>query len=117
MARLRSTIRAAFGFDSTKTAEAAPRLIASMPSPPAPAKRSNTRAPITFSPRLEKIAAFTRSIVGRTPLRGTFNCKPPAVPAITLTAWAGPTVWVTPHLSYFCFYRDRYVHRCHHEYL
>ena len=38
------------------------------------------------SPRLEKIAAFTRSIVGRTPRFGTARRIPPALPAITLMA-------------------------------
>ena len=46
----------------------------------------STRDPITISPRLEKIAAFTRSIVGRTPLFGETSRTPPARPAITLMA-------------------------------
>src|SRR5713226_65481 len=69
---------------STNTADDAPRLSASIPRPPLPAKRSRTRAPIIASPKLEKIAAFTRSIVGRTPLFGTARRTPPALPAITL---------------------------------
>ena len=40
----------------------------------------------TASPRLEKIAALTRSIVGRTPRFGTARRTPPALPAITLMA-------------------------------
>src|SRR5262249_8425624 len=43
-------------------------------------------ARMTASPKLEKIAAFTRSIVGRTPLFGTARRIPPALPAITLMA-------------------------------
>src|SRR6185437_7462653 len=65
---------------------AAPRLSASIPSAPLPANRSSTRAPIIASPRLEKIAALTRSIVGRTPCFGTARRSPPALPAITLMA-------------------------------
>ncbi len=87
-ARLRSMAPTAAEFSSTKSAEAAPRLSASMPSAPVPAKRSRTFAPMISSPRLEKIAAFTRSMVGRTsPLFGTSSRMPPAAPAITLMAW------------------------------
>src|SRR5216684_170773 len=71
---------------STKSTDAAPRLSASMPSAPLPAKRSRICAPMMTSPKLEKIAAFTRSIVGRTPALGPASRTPPARPAITLMA-------------------------------
>src|SRR6266496_1913476 len=77
---------------SKKRTERAPRLSASIPSAPLPAKRSRIRAPIIASPKLEKIAALTRSIVGRTPLLGTDRRTPPALPAITLMA-TGPALW------------------------
>ena len=85
-ARLRSIVRTAWRFFSTNIAEAAPRLSASSPSAPVPAKRSSTRAPMTRSPRLEKIAALTRSIVGRISFFGTSSRMPPALPAMTLMA-------------------------------
>ena len=69
---------------STKRTEDAPRLSASIPSAPLPAKRSRTLAPMIVSPRLEKMAALTRSIVGRTPRFETAKRTPPALPAITL---------------------------------
>ena len=85
-ARFRSIAAIAAEFSSTNNAEAAPRLSASIPNAPVPAKRSRTRAPIISSPRLEKIAALTRSIVGRTSVLGTSSRMPPAAPAITLMA-------------------------------
>src|SRR5206468_11672409 len=86
LARLLSMICADCRSSSTKTTEDAPRLSASIPSAPLPAKRSRTRALTTASPKLEKIAALTRSIVGRTPRLGTARRIPPALPAITLMA-------------------------------
>jgi hypothetical protein len=67
---------AAAAFSSTNTAEAAPRLSA----------RSRARAPgkeIEHARRSRarrdlKMAAFTRSIVGRTSVSGTANRMPPA---------------------------------------
>src|SRR5207244_11617244 len=68
----------------TKRPEEAPRLSASIPRAPLPAKRSRIFAPMTWSARLEKMAALTRSIVGRTPRFGTSSLVPPAEPAMTL---------------------------------
>ena len=74
---------------STRSAEAAPRLSASMPKLPQPENRSSTRASGTRSPRLEKIAPFTRSMEGRKSVRGIWSGMPPATPAITLTRAPG----------------------------
>lgn len=52
---------------STNTAQAAPRLSASSPRAPVPAKRSRTRLSGTRGPRMLKRASRTRSAVGRTP--------------------------------------------------
>ena len=54
-----------------------PGSSASMPSPPVPAKRSSTLgADDLFAQAQKKIAAFTRSIVGRKSVRGVMqgNC-------------------------------------------
>lgn len=55
-----------------------------MPNDPHPANKSKTREPGTASPKLEKTASLTRSIVGRNPLRGTSKVMPLAVPVMTL---------------------------------
>ena len=59
--------RRAAGASSTKTTDAAPREIASMPMAPLPANRSTTAIPSrsTRLPRMSKIASRTRSDVGR----------------------------------------------------
>ena len=49
---------------------------------------------MTCSERLEKIAAFTRSMVGRTPLRGACRGIPPADPAMTLMARPALSVFI-----------------------
>src|SRR5436305_6436274 len=86
LARFASMISADCRSSSTNTTDDAPRLSASIPKAPLPAKRSRMRALITASPKLEKMAALTRSIVGRTPRLGTARRIPPALPAITLMA-------------------------------
>ena len=55
----------AFGEWSMKSAQAAPRLRASIPRLPVPAKRSRTFSPGRSWPRRSKIASRTRSDVGR----------------------------------------------------
>jgi len=50
---------------SMKTTRLAPRLRASIPSAPVPAKRSKTCCPWIRSCRMSKMASFTRSEVGR----------------------------------------------------
>src|SRR5262245_45978400 len=68
---------------STNTAAAAPRDSASMPSPPAPAKRSSTLVP-SSSPSSPNSDSRTRSEVGRVtvPL-GAVKRRPPRRPAMT----------------------------------
>ena len=66
-------------FRSTKIARAAPRLRASSPRAPVPAKRSTTSRPSTDSPRMLKIDSRTRSLVGRVAVRsGRRTCAPDA---------------------------------------
>ena len=62
---------------STKKALFAPRLRASIPKFPVPAKRSRTTFSCTSSPRMLKIDSFTRSEVGRMDgRRGVNNLLP-----------------------------------------
>src|SRR5581483_9644011 len=70
---------------STNVACAAPRESASMPSVPAPANRSRTRAPGSEGSRMAKSVSRMRSVAERVPPpRGTTSGRPFAVPAMTL---------------------------------
>lgn len=77
----------AFGLISTKWAAQAPRLKASRPKAPVPAKRSNTEASCTFCWRMLKSASLQRSEVGRISLvapGGDLSFRPRATPLIIL---------------------------------
>src|ERR1700676_1919961 len=67
-----------------KVARAAPRLNASIPTLPVPAKRSRKRASSTRVERMSKSAVLTRSMMGRVPVvLGAFNLRPLASPVTT----------------------------------
>src|SRR5215469_3213179 len=67
-----------------KVALAAPRLRASMPTLPVPAKRSRNLASSTRVERISKRAVFTRSIIGRVPaVLGALSLRPLASPVTT----------------------------------
>src|SRR6266699_1786390 len=67
-----------------KVACAAPRLKASMPTLPVPAKRSRKRASSTRLERISKSAVFTRSMMGRVPaVLGALSLRPLASPVTT----------------------------------
>src|SRR5437868_15450964 len=67
-----------------KVALAAPRLSASIPTLPVPAKRSRKRASSTRTERISKSAVFTRSIMGRVPVAlGALSLRPLASPVTT----------------------------------
>src|SRR5690606_15660514 len=69
---------------SMNTADAAPRLSASMPTLPVPANRSRNAESRTPVPRMLNNASLTRSITGRVESPGTsFNRRPLAVPPMT----------------------------------
>jgi len=71
---------------STNTTLRAPRLRASMPIPPAPAKRSRKTASTAFSPRMLNRACLTLSDVGLTrDPAGTFKRRPLPMPPVTLS--------------------------------
>jgi hypothetical protein len=71
---------------STRTAEAAPRDTASIPSAPVPANRSSTLAPSTRSPSTPNSASLTRSLVGLVSRPGTARSRrPPRRPPTTRT--------------------------------
>ena len=94
---------------STNTTEAAPRLRASKPKAPVPAKRSSTRESVTSGPRVLNNASRTRSVVGRTPFfLGEGSRGPLKRPAIILMSqtyfytlfWMivqGPVAWRFSH--------------------
>ena len=78
------------GFNSTKSALAAPRDSASSPRAPLPAKRSTTRAPGSESWRMLIQASRTRSAVGRTRgSRGDKIVRPPIDPTDDSHDYAG----------------------------
>ena len=56
-----------------------------------PAKRSSTLAPMTRSPKAEKMASLTISIVGRASWEAIFNGMLPADPEMTLIELNVPT--------------------------
>src|SRR5216683_3112215 len=67
-----------------KVALAAPRLSASIPTLPVPAKRSRNLASSTRVERISKRAVFTRSIIGRVPaVLGPLSLRPLASPVTT----------------------------------
>src|SRR5258708_7558670 len=67
-----------------KVAAAAPRLSASIPTLPVPAKRSRKRASSTRTERISKRAVFTRSMMGRVPaVLGPLSLRPLASPVTT----------------------------------
>src|SRR5258706_6520196 len=67
-----------------KVALAAPRLSASIPTLPVPAKRSRNLASSTRGERISKRAVFTRSIIGRVPaVLGPLSLRPLASPVTT----------------------------------
>ena len=69
---------------SMKTTLRAPLLRASIPMPPAPAKRSRKDAPFICSPRMLNSACLTLSEVGRTRSpAGTLSRLPRPVPPVT----------------------------------
>src|SRR5947207_1273480 len=71
-------------FNSIKVALAAPRLKASIPTLPVPAKRSRKRASSTRAAMMLKSACLTRSIIGRVPLLfGPLSLRPLASPVTT----------------------------------
>src|SRR5438874_2244256 len=73
-----------FELSSIKVALAAPRLKASMPTLPVPAKRSKKRASSTREERILKRACLTRSIMGRVPgAFGPLSLRPLASPVTT----------------------------------
>src|SRR5207237_4102103 len=73
-----------FELSSMKVALAAPRLKASMPTLPVPAKRSKKRTSSTRKERILKRACFTRSIMGRVPgVFGPLSLRPLASPVTT----------------------------------
>ena len=72
---------------STKMQPAAPRLSASIPNAPLPAKRSNTCEPTIQGCRILNNASRARSLVGRAALPlGSCNCRPLSEPDIIRTA-------------------------------
>src|SRR5579883_967569 len=69
---------------SMNVALAAPRLNASIPTLPVPAKRSRKRASSTRVERISKSAVFTRSMMGRVPaVLGALSLRPLASPVTT----------------------------------
>src|SRR6266566_513603 len=67
-----------------KVAAAAPRLSASIPTLPVPAKRSRKRASSTRTERISKRAVFTRSMMGRVPaVLGPLSLRHLASPVTT----------------------------------
>src|SRR6266576_3291922 len=71
-------------FNSIKVALAAPRLKASIPTLPVPAKRSRKRASSTRAAMMLKSACLTRSIIGRVPIVfGPLSLRPLASPVTT----------------------------------
>ena len=88
------------GIRSTNTACWAPRLRASIPKLPDPAKRSSTRAPAICGPSIEKSDSLTRSAVGRVPVPFTVCSRsPPALPAITRMASPPPFSLPDPKIA------------------
>ncbi len=78
---------------STKTTDSAPRLSASKPMAPEPAKASKTRAPRTVSPSELNIAERTRSPMGCVvEPGGVWINRPPNSPAMMRTLTALPQV-------------------------
>src|SRR5580698_5038728 len=76
--------RAALASDSTKIVSRAPRLMASMPTAPVPAKRSTKRESSTDGPRTLKRVSRRRSLVGRRRCApGPFRGRLRYFPAIT----------------------------------
>ena len=70
---------------STKTADFAPRLKASIPIPPLPLNRSRKRQSGISGCRILKSVSFIRSVVGRVSIPGTvLRARRLAFPAITL---------------------------------
>src|SRR5207245_578637 len=87
--RCRRSAFSASGPRSTNVTAAAPRESASMPSEPAPAKRSRTRAPSSRGSRIAKRVSRMRSVAARVPPpRGTTRVRPLASPAITRMRYA-----------------------------
>lgn len=69
----------------------APRLNASIPNAPVPAKRSRTIAPRTRSDKILKIASLNRSPVGRIFFPGIdWSLRPLCVPLMILKGIPGP---------------------------
>ena len=80
--------RTASGRRSTNTASAAPRLRASMPSWPVPAKRSSTRRPSMSNWMMENRLSLTLSVVGRVSIPcSSLSRRPLAVPVMTRMAY------------------------------
>ena len=80
---------------STKTTDSAPRLSASNPIAPEPAKASSTRAPRTVSPSELNIAERTRSPMGCVvEPGGAWINRPPNSPAMmrSLTVWSQASI-------------------------
>src|SRR5579884_250302 len=74
-------------FISMKVAKEAPRLRASMPTPPTPPKRSRKRASSTRVERISKRAVLTLSMIGRVPIVfGDLSLRPFASPVTTRIA-------------------------------
>ena len=83
--KLRRITSAASAFRSIKMHPAAPRLRASIPSWPEPAKRSMARRPSISNCMAENRPSFTRSAVGLVSSPGRVSSRRPrAVPVITL---------------------------------
>src|SRR5579871_4040460 len=89
--RFSRTIFNTLWFSSMKVALAAPRLNASMPTLPVPAKRSRKRASSTRVERISNSAVLTRSMMGRVPgVLGDFSLRPFASPVTTRIAPLSP---------------------------
>src|SRR5580658_4310520 len=88
--------RAALAFDSTKMVSRAPRLMASIPTAPVPAKRSTKRESSMEGPRTLKRVSRRRSLVGRRSCApGPFSGRLRYFPAIT-------RIVSIPRLAYGC---------------
>src|SRR5207248_300169 len=86
-AKFSATMLAQVRSRSTNVADPAPRDKASMPSVPAPAKRSSTRAPRMLSPMMLNNASLTSDVVGRVARPGgVFSTRPRLVPAVPRAA-------------------------------
>lgn len=90
-----------FGLISTKSAQAASLLKASIPSDPVPAKRSSTLASLTLScPKILKMAPRTKSEVGLAPvIAGGINFLPRTNPPVTRILPDLSIVAVDHHIS------------------